>query len=76
MNAVQKVRDEVAATDTKTLIALVEQIEDANPTSDEEGVRVLYAVACAELCRRLNLDPQTVASSVIGPAAAFTVAAL
>lgn len=73
---VQQIRDEAKELSTEQLIKAVREIEDARPTTDEQSVRIVYSVMCAEACRRLGLDPKETAESLIGPAAVFEASTL
>lgn len=65
--AVVRLEDRVATLSTDRLVSIVETIEDQDTRSDEE--RIVYAIACTTLCRRLGVEPRQVLSSAVGPAA-------
>lgn len=56
--AVERMRATLATTATPTLLQAMRQVD----TATEEG-RIVYAMAGAHLARRLDLDPETVATS-------------
>lgn len=71
---IDRLRGLVSDHPTPALVDVVEELEDQSGMTDDE--RIIYAIACAVLARRLDLDAKWVAGSLIGPAAAFRTASM
>lgn len=68
-----RLRDRIATLGTDRLVSIVEAIEDNESRTDEE--RIVYAIACTTLCRRLGVEPRRLLASPVGPAAYLGVLA-
>lgn len=64
--AMTRLRERVEAIDSDQLVSIAEKIEDNQGRTDEE--RIVYAVACTTLCRRLDVSTQEAIESPFGAA--------
>lgn len=64
--AMTRLRERVELIDSDQLVSIAEQIEDNLDRTDEE--RIVYAVVCTTLCRRLDVSTQEAVESPLGAA--------
>jgi hypothetical protein len=71
MTKLDKMRALIPTLSTADLLNVIDEAEartKAASAEDGEGFRILFSLACAEVCERLELDAETVAKSALGPA--------
>lgn len=71
--AMTQMRELVAQLGTQQLVRIAEEIEDNENRTDEE--RIIYAVACTTLCKRLDVAVSDMLAFSLGPAAYLGVRA-
>ncbi len=62
-----RLRAEVSRQSTTTLLALIDQIEENSDRDQSDAM--IYAIACAQVARRLDLNAEKVLSGTLSPGA-------